>query len=209
MKKKSQIVLGFAKEKSFTLIELLVVIAVIGLLASIVLVIFGGAKAKARDARRKMELNQIRKSLAVYYTGHGHYPRQPFDGSFYNFVKSTQSQPWIWDDANNNGVRDTGEDSIAEFIAVDPINTNPDGPWSCKLNYAYVTDGDGDMYDLIALLETPDEDRCANKCWKIYSVSEYTGENYYWCSGCGGKTPADYGGVPTSQDCLNRIYSFY
>lgn len=56
-----------ANNKGFTLIELLVVIAVIGLLSSIVLVSLQGARAKARDARRMHDLDQIRTALILYY----------------------------------------------------------------------------------------------------------------------------------------------
>jgi len=53
------------KNKSFTLIELLVVIAIIGLISTIVLVSMQGARDRARQAKVKDDLFQIRDAMEI------------------------------------------------------------------------------------------------------------------------------------------------
>lgn len=59
---------------AFTLIELLVVISIIGILITLSAVAFQGAKASARDAKRKADLEDIRSSLEIYRTDCARYP---------------------------------------------------------------------------------------------------------------------------------------
>ncbi len=63
----------FKKKKGFTLVELLVVIAIIGILAAIVLAYMGGARSKARDARRQSDVTQVLNAQEMYYDDHESY----------------------------------------------------------------------------------------------------------------------------------------
>lgn len=62
------------REKGFTLIELLVVIAIISLLASIILAMINGVRAKARDAVRMHDFDQFETALTIFYDEYGIYP---------------------------------------------------------------------------------------------------------------------------------------
>ena len=53
------------KRKGFTLIELLVVIAIIGILATFIVASFTSAQQKGRDAKRKSDLDAIKKALEL------------------------------------------------------------------------------------------------------------------------------------------------
>jgi len=64
----------------FTLLELLVVIAIIGILTAIGLNNFSSARMKARDAKRKSDLNQIAHALEAYYNDKGQYPAADNEG---------------------------------------------------------------------------------------------------------------------------------
>ncbi len=55
----------FQVKSGFTLIELLIVITIIGILAGMALASYGGTQERARDSRRKQELDSIKKALEL------------------------------------------------------------------------------------------------------------------------------------------------
>lgn len=74
--------LSVNKAKGFTLIELLIVIAIIAILATVGAVIYGNIPQKARDARRKVDIQAISNAweLRLGQTS-PYYPQ--LDGSFF------------------------------------------------------------------------------------------------------------------------------
>ncbi len=62
------------KNQGFTLIELLVVIFIIGILFSLILPNFTGARERAQDANIKHTMNALRTSLRLYHNDNDAYP---------------------------------------------------------------------------------------------------------------------------------------
>ena len=61
-------------KKAFTLIELLVAIAIIATLIGLAIPNFLGARSRAKDARRKGEVQQLKSALQLYYNDYKAYP---------------------------------------------------------------------------------------------------------------------------------------
>lgn len=58
----------------FTLLELLVVIAIIAVIVAFAVANFVGARQRARDIRKKSELQEIKSALRLYYNDFNNYP---------------------------------------------------------------------------------------------------------------------------------------
>lgn len=61
-------------KSAFSLVELLVVIAVLATVIGLALPNFLGARSRARDARRKSELNEVKLALQLYFNDYKAFP---------------------------------------------------------------------------------------------------------------------------------------
>jgi general secretion pathway protein G len=67
----------------FTMVELLVVITIIGVLTAAAASTYSTIQAKARDTRRRADIDEIRKAMELYYVGGTSTPyKAPIDTMF-------------------------------------------------------------------------------------------------------------------------------
>lgn len=136
-------------QKSFTLIEILVVVAIIGILtAALFLAVISPAKAKARDARRYIDLTQIQKALEVYYTDNDKYP---LSTSTFEIQGAPWGSPW------------------------QPyLSTVPNDPSSPNKTYSYYSE-DGLSFQLYADFEREESMNSTFVCGSCGPDGEYNG----------------------------------
>ena len=86
-------------KKAFTLIEMLIVIVIIGILAAALIPRLNGMQARARDAARKADLNQLGTAITAYFTDFGQYPGtadhdlSDFDAQLSPYLSSIPTDP--------------------------------------------------------------------------------------------------------------------
>lgn len=64
----------FAYKKGFTFVELMVVVILIGILSTIVAVSYGKSQTKARDAKRRSDIQSIATAMEMYKANNKKYP---------------------------------------------------------------------------------------------------------------------------------------
>ena len=64
-------------KRAFTLIELLIVVAIIGILSAIIYVNWQSAQAKARDNKRKADLQAVSSAMTLYHADNKFYILRP------------------------------------------------------------------------------------------------------------------------------------
>lgn len=154
------------KKRGFTLIELLVAMSIIAVLAAIGLSSYAFSQKRARDARRKADLSQIRAALELYRADNGFYPQSGCGWDCIGYLYSGGG-------ANNDSwIPELVSGGYLQKVPIDPKNTGG-APWNEGNNYLY-TYGNvgrttyGATYDLTAHLEnTSDSDRCGVKNWRF------------------------------------------
>lgn len=141
--------------RAFTLIELLVVIAIIGILAGMVLVSVYGARAKARDALRMTDIDQVSKTLQIYQLDHGSYPNPVSDDSCWIILGVTV----------NCGAGTANLNTLIQNYLSHP----PKDPQSGKgKEYRLNISSNSKYFFLIAELENESYINCSSKCFLRY-----------------------------------------
>ncbi len=144
----------------FTLIELLVVISIIGILATLLIANIGGVRERARDAKRKSDLNQIQKALELYKNSQTT-PEYPATGDVE--ALAADLEPDFMGDVPHDP-KCSFSNEVGDLVCT--------GDWP---DYSYVLDGSDSLkYTLIVCLENasdPQKDLLANTCSAGYSLT--------------------------------------
>lgn len=148
-----------SEKKGFSLVELLVVIGIIAIIMVAVFPNFTGARQRARDNQRKIDLRSIQAALDLYKS----------DQNPPAYVPSP-TLPLLCNTCWSSGASCTGNIYMRKFPC-DPASVTTPTPYIYTLN-----SGDNLKYTLSACLENPvDSDRDtsnATGCSVSYTVNE-------------------------------------
>ncbi len=156
--------------RGFTLIELLIVIAIVGILTALITTNLQGARERARDLKRKTDLQAISQSLRLYYNDARAFPEGDSTNSYQIKGCGTVGTPL---DCSWGGSFATDTSTYMSSLPLDPSSTD-DSP----LNYQYYSP-DGDSYLIVASLENlSDQDivDSQTRCSTLYTAFDGTKE---------------------------------
>ncbi len=119
--------------RGFTIVELLIVVVVIGILAAIVIVVYGNITSSAKDTRLLDRGKKISKAIELYYVDRGYYPPiQDATGSESGCGSLTEN----WGHCDRNK---TLADALAPYMTIDPTSLSTTAPDSIGQNYYYTS----------------------------------------------------------------------
>lgn len=151
------------KKLGFTLIELLIVITIIGILSALVMTNVSGVRERARDARRKSDLNSIKTALRLYYNDFGSFPTST-NGRINGCVNGSTTCEW-------------GEAFASTNTYMNALPLDPSSSTSNPQYYTY-TQIDADSYTLSADIENQSDPDIADSQARC---SAGTGSEYVVC----------------------------
>lgn len=170
-------------KKGFSLIELLVVIAITAVLTAIALPNFLSARERARDAKRKQEMDEMKNSLRLYYNDHQTYPLNESASGKLNYIKGCglngdEMCPCTSDEQNADFA--VGVDCVTVYMKRFPSE------FGSRIFYTQ-TEAGNDFCLKSSLENAGDPDiatsrcRCATACGVI-NCATAVGTDYYVCA---------------------------
>ena len=127
--------------RGFTLIEILIVVIILGILASIIIGLFGNTSKDANSGALKDNLRAIRSAIQVYNAQHGRYPAQAtFESQMTQYTNS----------AGATSATRTGNYIYGPYIlSLPPLSVGPDKGATGVTTLTYAA-GFGWGYDAIS-----------------------------------------------------------
>lgn len=142
----------------FILIELLIVVAVIAVISALIWVPLSNHQKKARDAKRKADLNDIQIALQLYYQDFGRYPGN--QNTTYSSL--TPNSPWI-PDLDSTYIKELPRDPINTLLSINNIRA-----------YLYIVNDPTQTYCLATNLEYDQDPQKKNECGITVGGMDYT-----------------------------------
>ena len=166
------------KKNGFSLIELLVAIAVIATIIGLALPNFLGARSRARDTRRKGEMNQLKTALQLYYNDYKIFPADS-GGPFYDVIKGCGADGSVACPITGCSVDFSAGGSIdCDTASMSVYMTQLPGEFGTSMFYWQRNSGT-DFCLKVPLENASDSDittsqsRCENTCSGLYSGTDY------------------------------------
>lgn len=126
------------------MIEIMVVVSIISILAAVLYMNFGDARAKARDDVRLNTLKEMQIALTLYKSQYGRYPEQGCGGTSKWTGPGPHSASW----GNNTDCPEYIVGLAPDFISALPLDPRRED--EDNVGYIYQTNASGSAYKLLS-----------------------------------------------------------